>query len=223
MTTRVDVERGSKRTFVCAQDWPGWCRSGRDEDDALTILADYGPRYLEVLDGAGVRMPAAKRPVFDVDQRVRGNATTDFGAPDGVFDSDERPMSGPGLERMTAILDASWAAFDRAVKGARGRALRKGPRGGGRDLGAIADHVVNAEVSYSRRLGASLSADGKDPWDARIAERRAVRAALAGAVRGEFPPTGPRGGQRWVPRRFLRRAVWHVLDHAWEIEDRVGG
>jgi hypothetical protein len=25
----------------------------------------------------------------------------------------------------------------------------------------------------------------------------------------------------WSPRYFARRAAWHVLDHAWEIEDRV--
>jgi hypothetical protein len=34
------------------------------------------------------------------------------------------------------------------------------------------------------------------------------------------PAVGPRGGQRWSPRRFVRRAAWHILDHAWEIEDR---
>ena len=33
-------------------------------------------------------------------------------------------------------------------------------------------------------------------------------------------PAGPRGGKRWSARYFVRRAAWHVLDHAWEIEDR---
>lgn len=33
---------------------------------------------------------------------------------------------------------------------------------------------------------------------------------------------GPRGGQRWLPRYFIRRLAWHELDHAWEIENRVG-
>jgi hypothetical protein len=26
----------------------------------------------------------------------------------------------------------------------------------------------------------------------------------------------------WPPRYFMRRAAWHILDHAWEIEDRAG-
>jgi hypothetical protein len=25
----------------------------------------------------------------------------------------------------------------------------------------------------------------------------------------------------WPPRYFVRRVAWHVLDHAWEIEDRI--
>jgi hypothetical protein len=32
---------------------------------------------------------------------------------------------------------------------------------------------------------------------------------------------GPRGGVHWTPRYFVRRAAWHMLDHAWEIEDRI--
>jgi hypothetical protein len=45
--------------------------------------------------------------------------------------------------------------------------------------------------------------------------------ALASAARGEVPTQGPRGGTRWTPRYFVRRMAWHVLDHAWEIEDRI--
>ena len=31
----VYLEIGKKRTFAGAIDWPGWCRSGRDEGAAL--------------------------------------------------------------------------------------------------------------------------------------------------------------------------------------------
>lgn len=33
--TDVYLEAGTKRVFACAADWPGWCRSGRDEEQAL--------------------------------------------------------------------------------------------------------------------------------------------------------------------------------------------
>ena len=45
--------------------------------------------------------------------------------------------------------------------------------------------------------------------------------ALESAVHGELPEVGPRGGIIWKPRFFVRRVAWHVLDHAWEIEDRI--
>jgi hypothetical protein len=44
---------------------------------------------------------------------------------------------------------------------------------------------------------------------------------LVASVRGELPTEGPRGGVRWSARYTVRRAAWHTLDHAWEIEDRI--
>jgi len=37
----VYLETGQKRVFAAAVDWPGWCRSGRDEASALQALCDY--------------------------------------------------------------------------------------------------------------------------------------------------------------------------------------
>ena len=37
----------------------------------------------------------------------------------------------------------------------------------------------------------------------------------------EWPGRSRSGGARWTPRYFVRRAAWHVLDHAWELEDRL--
>jgi hypothetical protein len=51
--------------------------------------------------------------------------------------------------------------------------------------------------------------------------RRIILETLRAAAHGEIAERGPRGGLRWTPRYFVRRAAWHVLDHAWEIEDRL--
>jgi hypothetical protein len=82
----------------------------------------------------------------------------------------------------------------------------------------IVDHVVDAEGSYLRMVGRKVEAvRSKD-----LAERThaAVLEALETTARAGPPPPGPRGGRRWPPRYFVRRVTWHVLDHAWEIEDR---
>lgn len=54
----VGLELGKKRVFAWAQDWPGWCRAGKTEADALAALAAYGPRYAPVAAEAGFELEA---------------------------------------------------------------------------------------------------------------------------------------------------------------------
>jgi hypothetical protein len=219
----VYLEVGKKRTFATARDWPGWSRSGRDEAAALATLHAYGARYARALRGSGVAFdPPADPSAFAVSERLAGGAGTEFGVPDNVPEADARPMGEAELARAVAILEACWAAFDAATHAATGKELRKGPRGGGRDLEKIIAHVQGAEAAYLRSLGGAFKADeAADPRYELARTREAVLAALPAAARGDLPARGPRGGARWPPRYFVRRAAWHVLDHAWEIEDRV--
>ncbi|MFI6510447.1 hypothetical protein ACIBCT_22820 [Streptosporangium sp. NPDC050855] len=39
--TRVYLEIGPKKVFACSVEWPGWCRIGRSEEEALEALATY--------------------------------------------------------------------------------------------------------------------------------------------------------------------------------------
>ena len=219
----VYLEIGKKRTFAGAIDWPGWCRGGRDEESALLALFDSGPRYARVLRTArlGFRAPA-DRAALTVVERLEGNATTEFGAPDVAPARDAEPVTATDLRRCRALLQACWDAFDAAVTAATDKELRKGPRGGGRAVEGIIDHVLGAEAGYLGQLGGKLKpqeeADGRDILER---TRQTILDTLAVAARGEIPARGPRGGLRWTPRYFVRRAAWHVLDHAWEIEDRI--
>ena len=97
-------------------------------------------------------------------ERLEGNATTDFGAPDAVPSSDLRPVDESQLKRWQAILTACWAAFDAAALAAAGKELRKGPRGGGRELEGIVRHVQGAGEAYLGKLG----------WKAHSEARRAT-------------------------------------------------
>ncbi|MGH2619233.1 MAG: DinB family protein [Anaerolineales bacterium] len=222
---RIDVylEIGAKRTFAGALDWPGWCRSGRDEAAALRALFEYGPRYARALRQArlGFRAPSDVSD-FVVRERLAGNATTDFGAPDMPTAHDSDPIESAELRRFQGVLKAGWRAFDAAVGAAPGKELRKGPRGGGRELDKIVRHLLESDAAYLALLGVRFKfAEGGDPQQELDRTRQAILASLAAAVRGEYPAAGPRGGVRWTPRRFVHRVAWHALDHAWEIEDRL--
>jgi hypothetical protein len=220
---KVYLEIGKKRVFVGAVDWPGWCRSGRDEKTALQTLIDYGPRYAQVLHSKEIEflVPTDASDLI-VTERHDGNATTDFGAPAIMLDTDREPIDRMEFERLQTILQACWGAFDRAVQRARGRALRKGPRGGGRDINKILEHVLEADQGYLARLAwKQVREGGKNPVEELSRTRQAILKALEVALHGDLPERGPRGGVIWPPRYFIRRVAWHVLDHAWEIDDRI--
>jgi len=217
----VYLEIGKKRTFAGAIDWPGWCRSGRDESAALQALFEAGPRYAHILSRARLGFkPPSDVSEFVVVERLKGNATTDFGAPDLVPGSDSRPIRDVELRRLQTILKACWRALDAAVESAQGQTLRTGPRGGGRNIDGIFQHVQGSEISYLSSLGGKVTrTESQQPSVEET--RQAILKTLIASAHGEIAQRGPRGGKRWVPRYFVRRTAWHVLDHIWEIEDRI--
>lgn len=193
--TRVVLEIGKTWVFASALDWPGWCRRGKGEHAALDVLLDYADRYAAVVGDA---FTPGEPQVVD---RLPGTSTTDFGAPDAKSSWDAEPLDTAEADRLAGLLDSCWRRFDQVVAGAPAQ-LRKGPRGGGRDRDAIADHVREAERSYGRSFGVRLPP--RTAWqDQRIALLAALRVGAPDGARYAF-----------------RRVGWHVLDHVWEIEDK---
>jgi hypothetical protein len=222
----VYLEIGKKRTFAGAVEWPGWNRSGRDETSALQALFDSGTRYARLLRIARLGFKAPDDiSAFTVIERLEGNATTDFGAPGIAPSSDSDPVNPLELQRFQTILKACWQTFDANVRAATGRALRTGPRGGGRTLENILQHVLDGDAAYLAQVGWKLSKGDVNDLDGPATRldqtRQAILTALTSSARGEIPARGPRGGMRWSPRYFVRYVAWHTLDHAWEIEDRL--
>lgn len=205
-STRVLLERGTTWTFASALDHPGWARRGKGDDAALRALADYEDRYRQVVGELG---PAGAGDRLEVVEEQPGTATTDFGAPDARGEADLEALDGPAAARLVAVLDACWASLDGAVATAPAE-LVKGPRGGGRDRDKVRDHVQEAERSYGRTIGVRVPP--RTPWPE---QRAALRQGVLDAVGAPERETG------WPVRYWVRRAAWHVLDHAWEIQDRT--
>jgi hypothetical protein len=219
----VYLEIGKKRSIATVPDWPGWCRISKDENLALQALVDYGPRYARVFQGSGIDFqPPADKSVFVVKDRLEGDVNTDFGVPELRLETDREVIKPAELERFRRLLSACWQAFDRAVTAAAGKSLSKGPRGGGRELDQIVEHVLGADRAYLARMGLKQKSTGdRTISEGLMTTRQAILYALEAAQKGELPERGPRGGLIWTGRYFVRRVAWHVLDHAWEIEDRT--
>jgi hypothetical protein len=212
----VYLEQGTKKVFACSIDFPGWCRSGKDDAAALEALADYAPRYAEVARLAEVAFPAPARvgERFEVIERVKGKGATDFGVPHEVTRSDAEPLTASQAARQVELMRVAWAVLDRVAEAAPAE-LRKGPRGGGRDRDKMLVHVLEAEAAYARKLGIKRPPPALDDEEAIGALRDELAETLGGASDGS--PLVPKG---WPPRYAMRRIAWHVLDHAWEMQDR---
>jgi hypothetical protein len=212
-TLFLEAEHSPRRVFVWARDWPGWCRSGKTEKEAIETLLATRERYRRVTDRAGLKLPGAG-PV-EVAATVEGGGGTAFGVPSVITDHDRRPARPAETERLARLVAAAWEEFDH-IAAAAPEELRKGPRGGGRDTSAIIAHVLEADRAYAREIG--LKTPTIDPADTAAVE--ALRTLVLDSLR---PPTDgrPLAGRKWTTRYAARRIAWHALDHAWEIEDRT--
>jgi hypothetical protein len=185
--------------FAAALDWPGWCRRGKGEEAAIDTLLEYKSRYKTV---AGASFKPG--PVDVVGRTPSRSGMADFGAPGAVGPWDDEPLSSRELGRQIRLLEACWHYLDEVAAVAPAE-LRKGPRGGGRDRDRMLDHVREAERAYSPKVGCRIPP--RTPWP----EHRQM---LAAGLRAAPADTS------WPVRYTIRRCAWHVLDHAWEIEDR---
>ncbi len=210
-TIAVAIETTPKKCFASALEWPGWSRSGRDPDAALAALADYAQRYAPIAEAAGHRLPASI--TLEEVQRLPGGSSTAFGVPEITFDADRAPVTPAAAKRLAALVTAAWSYFDEVVP-VTPEHLRKGPRGGGRDRDKMVAHVLESENGYARQLGIKVPAPAWGDTEAIDAQRLAIAAVIG--QRSDGDPV-----HKWTTRYAARRVAWHVLDHAWEMQDRA--
>lgn len=217
MPVRTIVERGpkEKRAVAYALDWPGWSRGARSPGEALERLEAYRPRYRPVAVNAGLAKELDAAGDLEVVEDHVGNSSTDFWGIAWTSSSFEvGPMEPDVLERRLALLEGAWRFFD-DVAARVSAELRRGPRGGGWTRDEIVNHVFgNERVQFSKRVGVAtppgvmLTPDGL----------RAHREAFLDGLR-QYNAEDRKVGRTWTIQFLLRHTTYHVLDHAWQMED----
>lgn len=208
----VYLERGAKRVFASAVEWPGYARIGKTDDAAIETLLAYGARYAAAVSSArqGFVVPKAVTVV----DTVAGGSGTDFGALSVSPGADDRPLSAEEFKRQVALLNAAWRAFDAVATSHARTKLATGPRGGGRTIAKMVEHVRDADIAYLSSIGARYAGTDMDE----------LRDAFLGRLQRHWtgePLENKRRAAPWTVRYVVRRSAWHALDHAWEIEDRA--
>jgi hypothetical protein len=213
---RVILEVGKARRVVAgATDWPGLDRWGTAEDVALGTLVSYLPRYAAVAERTGMGTAFADATDVEIIERVPGSSSTDFWGIAHVPSQVEREVLSPdALERRLGLVGACWAYFDEVAARVSAE-LRPASRGGGRTRDQIVRHVYGTEPDqFSRKVEVRTPQDVVMTADGRAGHRR----AYLDAIRAYNAAAKP--ARTWPIQFLVRRTAHHVMDHAWELEDR---
>ena len=213
---RVILEIGKKRKIAAAAyEWPGLDRWGTSEDSALAKLESYVARYAPVAERAGLTTAFKRSSDLEVIERVPGSSSTDFWGVAHIPSETEREvLSAKDLERRLTLLRAVWEFFDDTAARVSAE-LRPQPRGGGRTREQIIRHtILNEPDQFSKKV------EVRTPFEVALTpDGLAVhREQFLDAIRAYNAEGRP--ARTWPIQFLIRRSAQHMMDHAWELEDR---
>src|SRR4029453_6266758 len=167
-------------------------------------LAEMGDEF----DAAG--------PLEVVEDRVGPGSVDFWGISFSPSSTEHGPMGEAEFERAITLLRACWTFFD-GVAARVSPAMRKGPRGGGRDRDRIIRHVIrNESEDFAKQVGLRIPEESALTPDGLREHRRtyveAMRAYNAGKVEKRM--------RSWTLPFLIRHSAFHTLAHAGEMEDK---
>lgn len=220
---RVGLELNYEdRALAWALDYPGCFAYGEAGPQAIIALAPALVRYQAWVNrNAGVRQIdlgdfdlrlVETWTVYSMDDNYE--ETPEGYAVNAWFKSDWKPLSAAEIEHGLALLRWSRADLLALAADLTPQQLDEKQPGERWSLRGILRHVANSEWWYLDRLGlaAGPRADLPEDVPARLAVVRANLEAVLPGLTGEARVLG-KEGEFWSPRKLLRRALEHEIDH----------
>jgi hypothetical protein len=226
MLLRIGLDNGAEgRSLAYALDYPGCFAYGPEGSDAVLALpqaflkygawvASHTPEsWLAGLADFDVRLVSTWE-TYKINVQLASDAQGIYEV-NAWFADDARPLSGEEIERGLRLL--RWSRMDllETVAGLTPDEMQVHRPEERWSTAGVLSHVANAEWRYLDCLGlvpdlprADLP---EDPFARLDCARARLTAALPGLA-GSALVTSARGEQ-WSPRKLLRRAAWHEMDH----------
>jgi len=225
MTIRVGLQfRAPSGTYPCAAwvlDLPGCFVWGQDESEALARLPAAIASYVDFMERHRVAL-TAESPYGEVEivERFQCWWEDDYEV-DPTFFTDEGQVTSADIafarDALLATRPELLAAADAADEG----------RPGDRTVDEMLHHVATAEWFYGSRLEENPHSvwafARREESDARrrLTAVRAWTLARLDALSDLGPIERVHRGERWTPRKLLRRYLYHELDHLSELRARA--
>lgn len=216
MAYRLAVEDMEQNHWVAwALDLPGCYSAARTQEEAVVLAPTAISRYFTWLKNNGYRdLPRGGRTEVEVVDVFRSYVSEGMYVVNAFFEDDRHPLTeeettfavwvmGPIREDLLDLLDrVPDTKIDRPVPGEVHSSI----------LG-ILEHIAWTEWWCLDRLGLSFPREAMpgDPFKMLRATRDHTEKILPGLAGVEKIETVK--GERWSPRKMLRRVLWHEQDH----------
>ena len=219
MPVRTVIERGpkDKRSVAFSIDWPGWSRGARTAELALQTLESYRERYRSVARLAGMLREFDAAGTLEIVEDKLGTGSVDFsGMSFAPSAAEQEPMDEASLQRESTLLRACWAFFDDVA--ARVSPEMRKARAGEDETETKSSATPSAPRVRTSRSGSGSGSPKKGALTPaglhqhREAYLAAMRAYNAGRI--------SRRMRSWTLPYLIRHSADHMLDHAWEMEDK---
>ena len=224
MRIHIGVENGTEsRSIAWMLDFPGCFAYGNDGSAAILRSPEALLRYKEWVDSH--LADSWMRDLRDFDIHLDEsfdvytiNETFDL-SPRGIeinawFRHDWKPLTSEDIRR--GLLTLEWSRTDllELVASLSAAQLTREFEGERWSILGVLRHVANAEHWYLDRLSLAPRSRGELPPDVfeRLLEVRSVMNVALPTLEGVENVRGIEG-EFWSPRKLLRRAAWHEIDH----------
>ncbi len=210
---------------VSVFDLIGCYSSGRSEEEAA---AQAGKRVRQYFEWLG-RKDGNPAPFEDSVQVVIAERIETYPWPKdpalpvhAFFEDDARPLRPWDLDIARRLLDWSRQDFLRLAGSMLPDSLdRTANVPNWNTLDGLMGHIWESEKMILNRMGAMVDAAGM-PGDA-LGRLQVVRAKFREMLPhwADEDLTVEEFGEKWSPRKALRRALWHERDHIWQLEGLI--
>jgi hypothetical protein len=233
MQIKVAIENNMEgRSIAWLLDYPGCFAYGSEEAEALirvpqALIAFKGwlegytnHSWLSDLGDFDIRLVETFR-AYKVDDRLQPDEKGDLEI-NAWFHYDWLPLTAEEMRRGLQVVE--WAHNDllEMTVGLSNDVLDRTYPDQRWSIRGIVEHVANAEWWYLSRLGLANgdSASLPEEMNTRVqATLDNMHSAMPGTIGKEIV----RGvaGEIWSPRKIIRRACWHALDHCQHIHQLI--
>jgi predicted RNase H-like HicB family nuclease len=210
---------------VSVFDVLGCFSSGRTEEEAVAQAGKRVRQYFEWL----AKKDGNPAPFEDPVQVVIAERIETFPGPKdsalpvhAFFEDDARPLRPWDLDIARRLLDWSRGDFLRLAGSMLPDSLDRTENiPSWNTLDGLINHIWETEGMILNRMGAGVDiADMPGDTMGRLQAVRAKFHELLPQWAGE-DRTVEQFGEKWSPRKALRRTLWHERDHIWQLENLI--